>query len=98
MLGCICVLYSVLIICGRYGVTEDIFVPQGVEGRVVSAGSIHQVVPQLAQAVRQGFQDVGARSASAIKIMMRDGELRFERRSIGAQAEGNVHHLHSYEK
>jgi len=82
----------------RYGVTEDIFVPQGVEGRVVSAGSVHDVVPQLAQAVRQGFQDVGARSAALIRTMMRDGELRMERRSVGAQAEGNVHHLHSFEK
>jgi IMP dehydrogenase len=82
----------------RYGVTEHIFVPQGVEGRVVSTGSIHEVVPQLAQAVRQGFQDVGARSADAVRQMMQDEELRMERRSVGAQAEGNVHHLHSYEK
>lgn len=82
----------------RYGVTENIFVAQGVEGRVVSAGSVHDVVPHLAQAVRQGLQDVGAISRSHLHEMLRDGRLHMERRSIGAQAEGNVHHLHSYEK
>ena len=56
------------------------------------------MVPQLAQAVRQGLQDVGARSALAVRTMMQQEELRMERRSVGAQAEGNVHHLHSYEK
>lgn len=65
---------------------------------MVSAGSVHEVVPQLAQAVRQGFQDVGARSATNVRLMMHDGDLRMERRSVGAQAEGNVHHLHSFEK
>jgi inosine-5'-monophosphate dehydrogenase len=82
----------------RYGVTETIFVPQGVSGRVVSTGSVHEVVPHLAQAVRQGLQDVGAKSADEIRRMAQSGEALFERRSVGAQAEGNVHHLHSYEK
>lgn len=82
----------------RYGVTEDIFVAQGVEGRVVSSGSVHSVVPRLAQAVRQGLQDVGAISADELRRMCASGELRVERRSAGAQLEGNVHHLYSYEK
>ena len=82
----------------RYGVTEDIFVAQGVEGRVVSSGSVHSVVPKLAQAVRQGLQDVGAWSAEDLRDMCYNGDLRVERRSAGAQLEGNVHHLYSYEK
>lgn len=82
----------------RYGVTENIFVPQGVEGRVVCSGSAHTVVPHLAQAVRQGLQDVGATSTEMLQTKARSGDLRLERRSFGAQAEGNVHHLHSYEK
>ena len=82
----------------RYGVTEDIFVAQGVEGRVVSSGSIYAVVSKLAQAVRQGLQDVGAYSADDIRRMCGTGELRVERRSAGAQIEGNIHHLYSYEK
>lgn len=53
----------------RYGVTETLFVPQGVEGRVVSSGSVHDQVPLLAQAVRQGLQDVGARYKSKKKLM-----------------------------
>jgi IMP dehydrogenase len=82
----------------RYGVTERIFVAQGVEGRVVSKGSLHTRVPELAQAVRQGLQDVGACSADVLRTWGGDGTLRAERRSVGAQNEGNVHHLYSYEK
>lgn len=82
----------------RYGVTESIFVPQGVEGRVVNSGSVHSVVPRLAQGVRQGLQDVGARSAIELRDLSEKGILGFERRSAGAQLEGNVHHLYSYEK
>lgn len=82
----------------RYGVTEKIFVPQGVEGRVVSAGGVGVVVPKLAQAARHGLQDVGAFSADRLRQMAMLGELRAERRSSGAQLEGNVHSLYSYEK
>jgi inosine-5'-monophosphate dehydrogenase len=80
----------------RYGVTENIFVPQGVEGRVVNSGSVNAVIPRLAQATRQGFQDIGAISVDAIQ----SGKclVYAERRSAGAQLEGNVHHLYSYEK
>ncbi len=31
----------------RYGVTETIFVPQGVEGRVPQTGSVHDIIPKL---------------------------------------------------
>jgi len=80
----------------RYGVTETIFVPQGVEGRVVSSGSVNSVVPRLAQAVRQGFQDIGIISVDALRA--NEWAVHAERRSAGAQLEGNVHHLYSYEK
>ena len=82
----------------RYGVTESIFVPQGVEGRVVNSGSVHSVLPKLAQGVRQGLQNVGATSADRLRAMCNSGELGMERRSAGAQLEGNVHSLYSYEK
>ncbi len=82
----------------RYGITESIFVPQGVEGRVVNSGSVHTVLPILAQGVRQGLQDVGAKSADQLRSMLHMGQLQMERRSAGAQLEGNVHHLYSYEK
>lgn len=82
----------------RYGVTEKVFVPQGVEGRVVSSGSVHEKLPFLAQGVRQGLQDVGASSADRLRVMSFTGDLGMERRSAGAELEGNVHHLYSYEK
>jgi IMP dehydrogenase len=82
----------------QHTLNESIFVAQGVEGRVAHAGSVHEVVPRLAQAVRQGLQDVGARSTDALRILARNGQLRCERLSHGAQLEGKVHHLLSYEK
>jgi IMP dehydrogenase len=84
----------------RYGVTESIFVPQGVEGRVVSSGSVNSVVPRLAQAVRQGFQDIGIISVEYLRTNEKAhwSPVNAERRSAGAQLEGNVHHLYSYEK
>lgn len=82
----------------RYGVTEDLFVAQGVEGRVINTGSVNTVVSKLAQAVRQGLQDVGAGSADSLRQLVRAGEVCMERRSIGAQYEGNIHNLFSYEK
>ena len=78
----------------RYGVAEQIFVPQGVEGRVASSGSVHEVVPRLAQAVRHGLQDIGAKSADQLREFLRDGEVRFEKRSTGAKLEGGIHHLY----
>lgn len=83
----------------RYGVLkESIFVAQGVEGRVPQTGSVHDVVPRLAQAVRQGFQDIGVNNMQVLRRLTREGQIRAERLSHGAQLEGQVHHLHSYEK
>ena len=50
------------------------------------------------QAVRQGLQDIGAIDIQAAHQMISDGSARMEVRSSGAQAEGNVHDMHSYTK
>jgi IMP dehydrogenase len=55
-------------------------------------------VPFLMQAVKQGLQDVGARSVGEVHGLLESGELTMEVRSNGAQAEGNVHDMHSYSK
>lgn len=81
----------------RYSVSEALFVPQGVEGRVPSAGSVHDVVPRLAQAVRQGMQSIGAHSADSLRAQASAGSVRWERRSPGAQREGDVHDLVSHD-
>ena len=55
-------------------------------------------LPYLMQAVKQGLQDIGASSIEKAHSMVFSGELRMEVRSSGAQAEGNVHHMHTYHK
>ena len=61
-------------------------------------GSIYRYLPYITQALRQGFQDIGARNVPMLHGMLNSGELRFDTRSPAAQTEGGVHSLHSYEK
>jgi IMP dehydrogenase len=52
----------------------------------------------MLQAVRQGFQDLGARDIPAVRERVASGTTRLEVRSGAAQAEGGVHNLHAFEK
>lgn len=77
---------------------ESIKVPQGVSGTVVDKGTIRRFVPYLLQGVKHGFQDIGVNSVNELRTQVKSGDVRFERRTTAAQAEGSVHSLHSYEK
>ena len=55
-------------------------------------------IPFLAQAVRQGFQDMGVRSVQSAHAALKQGAVRVEARSSAAQAEGNIHDMHSFKK
>lgn len=77
---------------------ETIKVPQGVSGTVVDKGTIRRFVPYLLQGVKHGLQDIGVKSITELRSQVHGGEVRFERRTTAAQAEGSVHSLHSYEK
>lgn len=77
---------------------EHIKVPQGVSGTVVDKGTIRRFVPYLLQGVKHGLQDIGVKSVTELRAQVKNGEVRFERRTTAAQAEGSVHSLHSYEK
>ena len=76
--------------------TSAIKIPQGVSGMVADKGSVHTLLPFLAQAVKQGMQDIGISSIEQLSDARENGELRFEWRTAASQGEGKVHSLHSY--
>jgi len=76
--------------------TQKVKVAQGVSGAVVDKGSLLDFVPYLVIGLRQSLQDMGLRSITALHEACRNGELRFEKRSLSSQREGGVHNLHSF--
>ncbi|KAM5586878.1 inosine-5'-monophosphate dehydrogenase 2 [Rosa sericea] len=83
----------------RYlGDTAKLKIAQGVVGAVADKGSVLKFVPYTMQAVKQGFQDLGASSLQSAHDLLRSGVLRLEVRTGAAQVEGGVHGLVSYEK
>ncbi|KAE8124501.1 hypothetical protein FH972_019380 [Carpinus fangiana] len=83
----------------RYlGDTAKLKIAQGVVGAVSDKGSVLKFVPYTLQAVKQGFQDLGASSMQTAHDLLRQGVLRLEVRTGAAQIEGSVHGLVSYEK
>lgn len=74
----------------------DVKVAQGVSGAVVDKGSMFSYVPYLMQGLRLSFQDMGIRSIPELHERLAKGRLRFEKRTVSAQAQGSVHGLHSF--
>lgn len=81
-----------------YGDTQALKIAQGVSGTVRDKGSIRRTVPFMVQAVKQGFQDLGARSLMQARELLYSGEMRLEGRTQAAQAEGGVHDMLTFEK
>eukprot|EP00210_Caulerpa_lentillifera_P002353 g2258.t1 len=77
--------------------TQNLKIAQGVSGTVPERGSVRKIVPFITQAVKQGLQDIGALSIEKVHEMLRKDTIHLEARTAGAQHEGGVHHLHSYE-
>lgn len=77
---------------------EQIRVSQGVSGLVVDKGSVMNLVPYLLQGLRHSFQDIGVKGIKALHEELYGDELFFEVRTMSAQREGGVHHLHSHEE
>ncbi|KAF3448804.1 hypothetical protein FNV43_RR09517 [Rhamnella rubrinervis] len=73
-------------------------IAQGVVGAVADKGSVLKFIPYTMQAVKQGFQDLGASSLQSAHDLLRSRVLRLEVRTGAAQVEGGVHGLISYEK
>ncbi|XP_047318824.1 inosine-5'-monophosphate dehydrogenase 2-like [Impatiens glandulifera] len=83
----------------RYlGDTAKLKIAQGVVGAVKDKGSVLKFIPYTMQAVKQGFQDLGASSLESAHDLLRSSVLRLEARTGAAQVEGGVHGLVSYEK
>ncbi|KAJ7982089.1 Inosine-5'-monophosphate dehydrogenase [Quillaja saponaria] len=83
----------------RYlGDTAKLKIAQGVVGAVADKGSVLKFRTYTMQAVKQGFQDLGASSLQSAHDLLRSRELRLEVRTGAAQVEGAVHGLVSYEK
>ena len=73
-------------------------VAQGVSGTVKDKGSVCKMVPYLIHGVKQGFQDMGAKSMAHATELRNAGDMRMETRTGAAQKEGGVHDMHSYKK
>lgn len=77
---------------------DHLLVAQGVSGSVADRGSVTRFIPYLQAGVQHSLQDIGVRSLNEFHASVKDGGVRFEIRTVSAQAEGGITGMAHYEK
>jgi IMP dehydrogenase len=77
---------------------DRLLVAQGVSGSVADRGSVTKFLPYLQAGVQHSLQDIGVRSLDEFHSSVKLGQVRFEMRTVSAQAEGGITGMAHYEK
>lgn len=71
-------------------IDEPNILSQGVSGLVIDKGSVNNIIPNLTQGVKHGFQNLGVYSIKGLHEALYSGQLRMEQRTPQSINDGHV--------